>query len=746
MKHLHSLCLNAPLAGVFAVGLGLPASALVADDPEGPLSSLVAVVVNTPNPAADLGSVMRDLVQDYVEGTLPAGVDFPLSNVLRDDIASIRGTGRQVVTSWLDPLSDATGAFDPRFGANCDYTAWFGDGWDADWSGEVVGRAPQFSGSGSGGWLWVNHEYVSGGQPGLTNAPSGQQLTYAKFLAKNGVLTNDVTSDTWSQEDVDTYIDAVKRTLGGSWFRVERAANGRWAVEPSSESRRYDSTSDTLVRILGQALYPFTPTLAGGDAGLDHEDDGHDLPQGVVSGIMGDCSGGQTPWGTILTAEENVQTYYGDLESTWTSQQRFVPGNGFDPGSVICPTVGPSRSAEYGRVGTIQGRHNRDLYGYLVEIDPTVSRDHYYTSIVEQDGDGLGHRKIGGMGRARWENAAFAIGSDWRLVSGQKVVIYGGDDRRSGRIWKWISAGSYVDGMTRAEVRALLDEGSLYVAHFAGLDNSTGQTMLSTGLPPTEAQPGIGQWLHVSVDSTDVPPNAAALGKGGITIGEALRDVDYNGIGGFPTDDHVRIALFTVANKLGVMELNRPEDIEWNPLDPSGTPRLYVAFTNHTARVALDQDGVLFDPADHASLSPQRQDAVGSIMSLQEAEPSNPASSGSFTFWTVWSGSSAAGPFDAADPDNIAIDAEGGVWFGTDGNVGTNGTADAIYYLDLDASHAAGEPGVVNEGFGRAFRIAATPADAEATGPAFTSDMKTLFFNVQHPGEDFENFPTNWPN
>jgi uncharacterized protein len=87
--------------------------------------------------------------------------------------------------------------------------------------------------------------------------------------------------------------------------------------------------------------------------------------------------------------------------------------------------------------------------------------------------------------------------------------------------------------------------------------------------------------------------------------------------------------------------------------------------------------------------------------------------------------------FDAADPDNIMIDKTGGVWFGTDGNFGRNRHADAVYYLDLDEAHKTSPTPT----YGKAFRIAAVPSDAEATGPAFTADMRTIFISVQHPGE-----------
>jgi len=108
----------------------------------------------------------------------------------------------------------------------------------------------------------------------------------------------------------------------------------------------------------------------------------------------------------------------------------------------------------------------------------------------------------------------------------------------------------------------------------------------------------------------------------------------------------------------------------------------------------------------------------------------------------VWHGSKGEGDFDAACPDNIAIDKDGGVWFGTDGNFGVSTTADALYYLDLESAHKAGMSGVTTPTFGLAFRFVAVPSDAEATGPAFSSDMKTLFFSVQHPGEDVY---SKWP-
>jgi hypothetical protein len=534
-----------------------------------------------------------------------------------------------------------------------------------------------------------------------------------------GLLAQNPTAATWSQAQLDAYLDGYKKQIGGSWFRViQDPSSLEWYVEPGSASTRYDGTSATQVKITGTALR----------SGADHADDGTALPAGVVAGILGDCSGGQTPWGTVLSGEENVQDYYGDLEACWDSQQKFLAGKGFDAGANIDPTLTASTSGEFGGHSNPNRLHARDLYGYIVEIDPGVAPGEYLGKTTP----GVGHQKLGHVGRARWENATIATNAGWELTPGRRIVIYSGDDRRSGRIYKWVSAAPYTAGMTRAQVRDLLDEGTLWVAHFAGLNNATGDTMLDGTSPSNEP----GQWILLSTGSSQIAPNAAALGEPGKTVGQALTDLDYNCIGGFPDDDAVRMALFTASNKVGIMELNRPEDLEWNPLDPSGTPTLYVAFTKHGRKTALDQEGRVFDPAVHAMQSVTRPDKVGSIFAIREN--GDPESSTTFTYTKVWQGTLGAGDFDAANPDNVMIDGYGGVWFGTDGNFGTNGHADALYYLDLDPAHQSTPVPT----YGKAFRVAAGPSDAELTGPAFVSDQRTIFFNVQHPGEGAT---SSWP-
>lgn len=692
-------------------------------DPTTPLSAMVAVTFVDPGPtkATNLAEYVKALVDAYARGELPEGFQFPLAPASTDTVRTIQGLRASVVAKWLDPLtrSDAPGA--PRFGANGDYIAYFGDGW---------GDTPIYGGSSQAGYVWVNHEYVSGISPAVGGAPTSQHLVLARWMRAMKLLSIDVeTAASWDQVAVDTYTAVYKKQVGGSWFHiVQDPASCEWSIDRARPAVRYDATSDTRLKMTGYASYT-----------ADSDDSGVALPPQVVAGIAGDCSGGQTPWGTVISAEENVQDYYGDVEFPWSDETGFDCDAGcpFRPGVTITFDNTPSPASEFGKAST--GKHPRDVYGYLAEMDPGQPAD-------KAEVAGVGHKKLGVLGRARWENATFATDEAWKLADGKPIVVYAGDDRRGGRIFKFVSKRPYTADMTRAQIRALLDEGTLYVAHFAGLDNKTGNTMLDTNLPPYEEIPGMGRWIALSLDSTDLAPNADALGTATKTVGQALADDTWNGIGGFASDDDVRRALFTAANKIGVMELNRPEDLEWNPRDASGKARLYVAFTNHGRKTQLDQSGKLRSPADFADndKNPRRSDAVGAIYAIEEADPASPGASPTFKFFEVWRGSTGDTAHEAANPDNLLIDKEGGVWFGTDGNFGTSGNrfADALYYLDLSEDHRAGKP-LPRPTYGLAFRVVAAPSDAEATGPAMTPDQGTLFFNVQHPGES--SAYSNWP-
>ncbi len=742
------------------------------------LSSMVAVALDQTSAFGSIPDYVKSLVDRYSEGETIFEGNFPLGVPSRSlDIAGeLPNLKSNVVVSWFDAITPDRAADAPRFGANNDYLAYFGDDWDSDWTNGVVGSGPMFNGSPDGGWMWSNHEYISNAEPELNLAPQagGQYETLALYLQANGLLNiADVTDDSqWTQALVDEHVTWEKKQHGGSWLRVERAFDGSWRMIPHADAKRYDSTDSTLARITGYTLNA-----------QDTDDSGNALPQDVVVGITADCSGGQTPWGTVFTAEENAQSQWGDFETAWASDRQFILDNPeWGAGQNVSPIYTASDASEFGRHSDPNTKHAREVYGFLVEIDVGADPADYYESNAT-GGDGNGHRKLGAMGRARWENMDTVTDTNQELIDGQPIVLYGANDRRAGRVYKFVSAGTYTDGMTKAEVRELLDDGTLYVGHWEDLDALTGLTRFDESDPNwancsganingpdgasldtviancpalTEDNPGQGRWIELSTTSTDLAPNGAANGNAAQTVGAALQDVNWNGVGGFPTDNAVLGALFTASAKLGVRELNRPEDVEWNPFDQS----LYIAFTYHGRTIGMKQDGTLVlrntngekvdaagtvlpngEPLASRGVSDLhafvRADNFGSIFRLVETNGANPSQSDTFTFYPVFFGSQGDSAFDTARPDNLAIDSDGGVWFGTDGNTSgsTNRSADGFHYLDLDPSHKAGEPGIVNPTYGVAFRVLNSANDAEATGPVFNSNEDTIFYNAQHPGE-----------
>ncbi|MCA9698525.1 MAG: DUF839 domain-containing protein, partial [Myxococcales bacterium] len=410
-----------------------------------PLSSMVALSLDPETGATDIPTLVKELVAQVDAGALPDDVEFPLAADSTDTVRAIDGLRVSVVAKWFDPLTMDEAVDAPRYGANNDYISYFGDGWSG---------APQYSGSGSSGWMWTNHEYISGDQPTASSGPTSQFTLLTTFLGYFGLVA-DPLAETWSDEELATVITNHKRHLGGSWFRVvQDQVTGAWSVDRSADNHRYDATSVTLVKVTGLAL-----------SGPAHDDQGLELPDGVVPGIMADCSGGTTPWGTIISAEENAQEYYGDVEACWTSQQQLVVGAGCDAGGDIELATAISDDGVFGAHPDANHHHAPDNYGFLVEIDPGKPASEYYG----KNHPGDGHQKLGALGRARWENATFAVGPDWQLGDGRPIVIYAGNDRRGGRIYKFVTSQPYTAGMSRAQIRNLLASGTVYVAHFADL-------------------------------------------------------------------------------------------------------------------------------------------------------------------------------------------------------------------------------------------------------------------------------------
>lgn len=339
------------------------------------------------------------------------------------------GYRAEVLISWGDPILPGAPAFDPmaqtaeaqrkQFGFNCDFI-----GYLPLKDGAATTAEHLASGESAHGLLCVNHEYSTPRYmfPGMKNSEA---------VAANS------TPETIAVE---------KASVGHTIIEI-RKSGGAWSVVADSPyARRIHAETD--MDIAGPAR---------GHARMKTDAD----PDGVrVKGTFQNCAGGVTPWGTILTAEENIQNYFTGVAS------KLPPENAREAASADSFSVG-------GRLwmwSTFDKRfdinvtpHEFNRFGWIVEIDP------YDAGSVP--------KKRTALGRFRHE-AATIVAKD-----GKPVVAYMGDDQSFEHIYKFVSARTYAAADVAANVD-ILDDGTLYVARFN--DDGTGEW-----LPMVHGQGGL---------------------------------------------------------------------------------------------------------------------------------------------------------------------------------------------------------------------------------------------------------------
>lgn len=308
-----------------------------------------------------------------------------------------------ILIRWGDKVVAGAPAFDLKHQSGATQAKQFG------YNNDFIGYIPldprhrDFGfGGGSGpsdhGLLVVNHEY------------SDSSLMFAK-------------SSPVTKQIVDVEIAAH----GGSVLEIKKTG-GRWkVVADSAYGRRI--TAVTSMRLSGPA------------AGHDKLKTSADTTGTAVRGMLNNCAGGVTPWGTWLTCEENFNGYFIDPSESLTGHpneaafRRYgVPGNGYAWGEF------------YDRFDIAKEPNEANRFGWVVEIDPF---DPTSTPI-----------KRTALGRFKHEGAETIVNRDGR------VVVYMGDDERFDYVYKFVTRGR-MDTLDRANNRDLLDHGTLYVAKFS---------------------------------------------------------------------------------------------------------------------------------------------------------------------------------------------------------------------------------------------------------------------------------------
>jgi uncharacterized protein len=543
------------------------------------------------------------------------------------------GYDADVLIRWGDPLFPGAPEFDAykqtaekqgkQFGYNNDY----------------LGYIP-IDGQSDHGLLCVNHEYTI------------EELMFPELPGRQDSRNVGFAQMTRALADIEMMAH------GGSVIEVRKTA-GKWqVVQDSKYTRRI--TANTPMRVSGPAAGHERMRTNADPAGLS------------VKGMVNNCAGGRTPWGTWVTCEENINGYFwGRLDpkhpESGNYQRMGIPSGWFNWGQYDS------------RFDVSKEPREANRFGWVVEIDPF---DPNSTP-----------RKRTALGRFKHEGAAGVTNKDGRYV------IYQGDDQRFEYVYKFVTEGRY-DPANRAANMDLLDKGTLYVSRYD--------------------KDGTGEWL------------ALVHGQGPLTAAN-----------GFHSQADVVIEARRAADLLGATKMDRPEDVEANPV----TGKVYVMLTNNTRRTA-DQ----LDPAN-----PRADNRFGHILEISTPEGDHAATKFTWEILvrcgdpsiaevgaTFHANTSKDGWFGT--PDNCAVDAMGRLWIATDGNSQSRtGRNDGVWAMET-AGAARGTSKLF-------FRV---PNGAEMCGPEFTPDMETFFVAVQHPGQpvddspdakpsNFNNPSTRWP-
>ncbi len=598
-----------------------------------------------------------------------------------DDLLLPNGFSYDVIASWGDKVGDS------RFGFNNDHLSF-------------VETAP------NEGFLTVNFEYISAVPWTQTyQAVIGQALPIPDIVkalkAKEGegidaskLPDNDPLKVKIRQVCKEALIDqglgviSIRRNAAGKWERTNSAADRRVTGISGLEDGRY-------LQCTGPAKAVFLKKT--GQGYVDKLGD-------KIIGTFANCAGGTTPWGTVLSAEENFQNQ--------VPERVHADGTAFPP-SRRTVNIDEEEVTGQGNVFGLAG----NKYGWIVEIDPANPKDY-----------GTKHTWLG-----RYRHEAVGV----RVVVDKPIAFYSGCDRRGGHIYKFVSQDVVKDPKDKANSK-LLQKGMLYVAKYDA--NGTGKWIAlkpDTPVDPDSPDNIMGE-LHPLPKRPDggysfirSATDVATFKQKFKTLGDLYSGSDEEKQGAILIDAHY------AANACGGTCTARPEDTE---IAPDGS--LFICFTSGSPssseggadkRIFKGPKGEM--PYEH-----------GFVMRMME-DKNEPAAM-TFT-WKIMAlgGEPTAGGAGFSNPDNLLVDPGGNLWVVTDMSsdkvnrpvqrrVRPNGFPESqsnmrgifgnnsFWYIPTKGDQA-----------GQAYLFAIGPMECELTGPFLSSDQKTLFMSIQHPGE-----------
>ncbi len=324
----------------------------------------------------------------------------------------------------------------------------------------------------------------------------------------------------------------------------------------------------------------------------------------------------------------------------------------------------------------LEGRYAYEKFDPRFDIAQNPNEPHragYVVEIDPSDANSVPVKRTG-LGRIKHENAAFA------LTAAGNPVVYLGDDERGEYLYKFVSNGVYVEG---GDTDTLLDEGQLYVARF-----------------DTD---GAGAWLALDEETTGMDAAMVCI--------------------------HTRMA----ASAAGGTTMDRPEWVAVSPVRAEA----YCCLTNNSRRAA-DFTNAGGDPVApvEGSPNPRAENRYGQIVRWYPAGGDHGADRFTWHLYVMAGNPLVHDDMNAGSanvnagnlfnsPDGMQIDQNGLIWIQTDG----------------DDSNEEGFEGMGNNQMlvgdpvsGEIQRFLTGPNGSEVTGLTWSSDRKTAFVGIQHPG------------
>jgi secreted PhoX family phosphatase len=525
----------------------------------------------------------------------------------------------------------------------------------------------------------------------------------AHFFHATGQTTNGVSGKKFSQFggwDLGTRLESeVLKEINHHGVSVSelRKVGGKWTFQiDSSFNRRV--TAQTVIDIAGPAVH-----LADIRALMVTK---YDTSGATSRGTINNCGHGKTPWGTYLACEENWAAYFfmpaGSVDvdaRTKVSRQRYgvirAPNAAATAGSqgwsAVASAGTDSRFGRWdvsapGATAAQDYRNEPNTFGYIVEIDPLRPNATPAKRVA--------------MGRFAHEAAVCGI-----PVAGQPLAFYMGCDSQNEYVYKFVSTALWNPadvGGGMAAGHKYLDEGKLYVAKF----NDT----------------GTGEWLELNI------ANPLIAGYAPYTVAHQA-DVLVN----------ARLA----ADAVGATKMDRPE---WGAVNPKNGD-VYFTMTNNSSRTVANADAA--NPRAYADNDGNAGSGNpnGHIVRLSEQGRASTAVAFS---WDIFLFGAEADDFSS--PDGLWFSPASGIcWIQTDDGAYTDQT-NCMLLAAIPGAVGDGGPATVNNSLGgntgsegtfigaalgesKLRRFLVGPKGCEITGITETADGRTLFVNIQHPGE-----------